>query len=782
MRDGIFRKMNDLDIRNFKRLASEEVLPRLVRALAVGSGACGEPLDVLYPRVVGDFIRELLSAHATAECSPEVHCLGETCLGNPSQFDPLEPQVIGRLYEYLRGFRLHVERDKEPRLVPSSTSKRNQGLFYTPPKIVNYIVAQVLDALEISRPSDYLSLRILDPSVGTGVFLARVFDQIADRVPEFSKAAEDPCGSVTEHIPLGQNPHDAISPATTGQTAVRMRILEQCLYGVDLDAIAVEVATSVLLAKASGGLASAGASIPNLRAGNALMGSAGTSHHELGPAACDMAHARAFFGRGVPEPQAVAEWARSKGLVHWPLEFPEVFSQRRGGFDAVVGNPPYEILSVRESGISERRRDQSYYRKTYKTCTGKINTYRLMIERGLDLLGDGGVLGFIVPATLLADSTSADLRKLILDQSEILRAVVIPESARVFDGVTQALLILVVRKGGKTNAISPAYWDGSGEIPVTGGVRISRHVIARSDNRVPLVKSHWETELLESLARHPTFAGNGDIPPVGEVHQGEINLTTERGLITDHPTDYPLIRGEHVYPFRLSHPTPGRKRLDWALPEALAIRRAGKKWGGDDWARPSQARKRSRAGLPPWEERRIVVGRVVNMATERRLKAALVPPGCFLGDMTNSIGHITVPVEYLLGLLNSKLLNWRLKATSTNNYVSAREIQFLPIVRPSAKTVPEAVTRFGLALLERLAEDPPYSIEDALGMLRISLAPFLSEYRCGLLPPMIAELVTRIPSSDRPPSPSIVDRFLPLLDAMVVLLYDIEGHALAFAR
>ena len=67
------------------------------------------------------------------------------------------------------------------------------------------------------------------------------------------------------------------------------------------------------------------------------------------------------------------------------------------------------------------------------------------------------------------------------------------------------------------------------------------------------------------------------------------------------------------------------------------------------------------------------------MDSARRLKAALVPKGVFLGDMTNSIVSRGVPLDYLLGVLNSRLLNWRFKLTSTNNYISARELESLPV-------------------------------------------------------------------------------------------------------
>ena len=192
---------------------------------------------------------------------------------------------------------------------------------------------------------------------------------------------------------------------------------------------------------------------------------------------------------------------------------------------------------------------------------------------------------------------------------------------------------------------------------------------------------------------------------MGTVHQGEVNLTVHRDFITDEPTGYPLIRGEHITPFRVNHPCAARARLDWILPGFMEnARRGGKRDAATGRSRTQLVEsfadvpeipcleRRGRSGTfrtepafgrgQPWLRPRIALGRVVNMATPRRLKAAQVSAQSFLGDMTNFIAETSLSPDYLLGLLNSRLLNWRIKITSTNNYLSAAEIQALPIFRP----------------------------------------------------------------------------------------------------
>ena len=103
---------------------------------------------------------------------------------------------------------------------------------------------------------------------------------------------------------------------------------------------------------------------------------------------------------------------------HWDLAFPEVFCdadgvRAGGGFDAIIGNPPYEVLSAKESGYDPTDLKTFVgHESLYKPAVrGKQNLYKLFICRGLDLLKDRGRFGFIVPMALLGDDQAADLRR-----------------------------------------------------------------------------------------------------------------------------------------------------------------------------------------------------------------------------------------------------------------------------------------------------------------------------------------------------------------------------------
>ncbi|MEJ2717281.1 MAG: N-6 DNA methylase [Deltaproteobacteria bacterium] len=756
---------------------TSQVLTEIIHHVA-SSGTYGVSARcTVFQNALSSFVDGLLSRHhfSTTSLPHDTRDLIEQHI--EQKIGTLSLKQIGRVYEYLRGFELDLQSGTDPKLVPSVRTKRNLGLFYTPPQIVSHIVETSLDALRIREAGSYLDVRILDPAVGTGAFLVETLDRLTLRVlsgtDTRTRQRVEQLRTHYRNSGLGK----ALGMELDEERAVRISLLENCLYGIDLDPIAVDIARAAILKKAFGQLDFAFEVKPHVRVGNALMGMATSKAgpvHRMGE---DCEHARAYFGTTALDRWQIHEWTASNRVFHWPLEFPEVFSNGRRGFDVVLGNPPYEIVSVKESGIQEKSREQVYFRRTYRTCHGKINTYRLMMERGLTLLREGGALGFIVPATLLGDSTAAKLRDVVLNESRVLEAVVIPEKARVFKGVTQALLILVMEKGGKTDTIRPIFWDGIGPIPPRGKVGISRELWCRTSDRVPLLRSPDEKRLLEKLTRHPPLKGNGDVALAARVHQGLINISVYRNFLTSEPTYFPLVRGEHVAPFHLRHPSPRGRRLDWVLPAFL--RKDEKPNGRGERKDDTPARLRRHAGgrRGCWEQRRIVLGRAVNMETDRRLKAAAAPPGTFLGDMTNFISDASVPFNYLLGLLNSRLFDWRIKVTSTNNYVSAGEIEGLPIPRIPKAPIPQKVICKAQDRLCLFLEDPGSSVPECCEEMRAALE---SEIRlCGeaLLPMMIEQVSEAIQVASPKEGNDRWTDLLNLLDALVLLLYGVESSS-----
>ena len=123
----------------------------------------------------------------------------------------------------------------------------------------------------------------------------------------------------------------------------------------------------------------------------------------------------------------------SSGAIDWRIEFAEVLS--RDGFDIVLANPPYEVVS-----------DKSLRRLFEEGIYGRMNLYGLFIQRSLQLLGEGGQLVFINPKTLLTDKYFQALRKLIKKKSELGRVVLIEDRHNTFAQVLQECILLFLTK------------------------------------------------------------------------------------------------------------------------------------------------------------------------------------------------------------------------------------------------------------------------------------------------------------------------------------------------
>jgi adenine-specific DNA-methyltransferase len=670
----------------------------------------------LYESLLGDFVAELLQADTPVKAN-----------------QPLLPEQVGTLYEYLRSFHLEWTAGA-PAFVPNINARRNQGLFYTPDAIVGHIVHQTFIAFGKADLESLLNLKILDPSVGAGRFLVRALNTMVEAVLSLGEPTE----KLTDLLapPLRQG---CDTDRFDLRTRVKIHIVENCLCGVDVDPIAVRIAHAALRREVFGESGQSCELSLRVECGNSLIGSV-HSHEvdEVLPLRPDMSK---------------AENPRS---FDWFARFPEVMAA--GGFDLIVGNPPYEIVSVKESGIEERKWEQKYFRSHYKTCSGKLNTYRLMLERSFHLLREKGALGFIIPMTFLADTSATELRKLILDNAVVKHLKLIPEKAKVFENVTQALAILVITKGAATERIDQRFADADGRVSRPRSVEISRELIDRLDLRIPIIKSEEEKRFLEKLTEIPPFKGGPDVERVGAIHQGEINLTTCRKFITTEATGYPLIRGEHVNPLVVKHPA-ARARLDWVL--SVYAEQRPKAVVGSEFVKR------------PWEYNRIVLARVVNMNTRRRLKAASAPAGRFLGDMTNYFVPRSLPDNYLLGLLNSRVLNHRIKLTSTNNYISAAEVEALPI--PRIDGFKEAGSE-AAGLLDKLAKEDCVSISGGVALMREALEPLGHQ---ALLGSLICGIVERL-TSQGTNNGYRRESLWALLDASVVLLYGVEFFADAF--
>ena len=307
-------------------------------------------------------------------------------------FNALDADVLGTIYEQYLG---HRAQDPEGKQVVDRRARRKaQGIYYTPQFVVRYIVGQTLGRLLEERDYEQArQLKVLDMACGSGSFLIEAFD-VLDRY--LANMRGQPAASA------GGDAHDL---------ARRMEILTGNLYGVDLDAQAVEIARLNLLLKAVNqrGLLPP---LDNVRQGNSLI--SGTP-----------AELKAAFG---------PNW-REKHPFNWEEEFSQIME--RGGFDVIVGNPPY--------GAKFTPQEKTYFKARYTYRMGKPESYMYFIEQGERLLKTGGYLGLIVPNAWLTNYYGRQLREYLLDNCDILNVVNL-EPVEVFADAIVDTVIIIARK------------------------------------------------------------------------------------------------------------------------------------------------------------------------------------------------------------------------------------------------------------------------------------------------------------------------------------------------
>jgi len=390
--------------------------------------------------------------------------------GEQVDYRDLSVRHLGTIFEQLLAFALAEGSDGRLRLEAAAGRKRT-GAFFTPEHIVDDIVERTLAPLFDQRSlraakagkralDELLDLHVLDPAMGSGHFLVGAAAYLARRI------ANDP--SYDGDLTLAE---------------LQGLVAERCLYGVDINPMAVEVARLALW------LSTVRDDRPlrflgNLKVGNSLVaaelralldGGADLFAAELAARAqrmldqvAELARTYALTGDQAHQKERIAgelDALRDPLLaecdaavnppvgsgagrpLHWELEFPSRFLDEHGrlrsdaGFDAVIGNPPY--VRIQELG----RDVAAHCRARYATAYGSFDAYVPFIERGLMLLRSEGRLGFVVPSTFLKLDYGRRLRAR-LGHDRAVETIVDFGHAQMFEGATNYTCILILDRAG----------------------------------------------------------------------------------------------------------------------------------------------------------------------------------------------------------------------------------------------------------------------------------------------------------------------------------------------
>jgi type I restriction-modification system DNA methylase subunit len=371
----------------------------------------------------------------------------------PYEFSVMPADILGQVYEQFLGKVIRLTAGHQAKVDTKPEVKKAGGVFYTPTYIVEYLVKSTVGKLlEGKAPKQAALLRILDIGCGSGSFLIGAFQYLLDWHRDWY--VKDEPGKHPKEICKGEAGDWRLT------ISERKRILLNNIYGVDIDLQAVEVTKLSLLLKVLEGETQTviekqlkmfnQRALPdlsrNIKCGNSLVGhdfyhggqlDLFTDAEKKKINAFDWAQEFPhIIGRDVGAERGQGPGFRDRGPNPQPLT-PDPWSG--GGFDAIVGNPPY----VRQEILGDDFKE--YAKAHYKTYAGTADLYTYFIERGISLLKDGGQFGYIVANKWMRAAYGRPLREWLKDKA--IEEIIDFGDLRVFQGATTYPCILRVAKG-----------------------------------------------------------------------------------------------------------------------------------------------------------------------------------------------------------------------------------------------------------------------------------------------------------------------------------------------
>ncbi len=422
---------------------------------------------------------------------------------------------------------------------------------------------------------------------------------------------------------------------------------------------------------------------------------------------------------------------------HWGYEFDQILG--KGGFDAIITNPPWEIfkpnakeffedysdlVTKKKMSIKDFEKEQSkllkdedtrvawlkyqseyphlntffrtapQYRSQISIVDGNkagtdINLYKLFVEQCFNLLRPNGYCGIVIPSGIYTDLGTMQIRKMLFEQSRITGLFCFENRKEVFEGVHRSFkfLVLSFEKGGKTDCFPAAFMRHEvtelERFPQEDALQISVDLVRRlSPNSLSLMefKCPMDLTVVEKMIKNPLLNDGSQWRP--EFHR-EFHMTDDAALFQSKSDELsmPLFEGKMI----------------WQFTHILAKPRY---WVNEKDGRQSLlGKQREREQELGYQKFRIAYRAVASSTNERSLVSTIIPP-CFTGNSLNVSENLEYPIQlYCISMLNSFVIDWFLRQKVSANInmfylyqlpvprLQEKDFSFLPIVERAARLI-----------------------------------------------------------------------------------------------
>ena len=533
----------------------------------------------------------------------------------------VDVNILGHIFENSLSEIEEVTQQINNGAAPQTSKRKQDGVFYTPQYITKYIVENTVGRLcaekkqelnivedeyfsdqrrqmhtkkrlmdQLQKYRDWLlQITILDPACGSGAFLNAALQFL-----------------MAEHKLIDEMEAKVAGSAIVFQD-VENSILEHNLFGVDINEESVEIAQLALWLRTAKPHRKLNSLNENIKCGNSL----------------------------ISDPTIAGEKA-----FNWQEQFPKVFE--KGGFDVVIGNPPY----VNMANI-QNEQERRFYQNNYSTVKNKCDLYSIFTEKAKFLLKDNGLLGFIFPNSWMGTESFSKFRDFLSKEVNVYQLAELPPG--VFEDAIVTTVLCLYQN------VLPKASNNVEVFSCIGKEFIKKDFVLSYEQILKNPNSSFAFEKTISLENVPCKK----LSAIASFSLG-IKTSDDARFVFDNPIDdtcYKFIRGRNIS--RWSHPY--NNEWIWYQP-ALICEKPG--------------------GRPRILENFIVDRKIVIQDIATQITATIDSEKYLCNDTLNIIYSLNADYsfEYILSILNSKLVNvWFKKIFPAGLHIKTNQLEQIPI-------------------------------------------------------------------------------------------------------